>query len=244
MRAVNLIPPDLRRGDSAPLRTGPLAYIVVGALALVLVGVTLLVLAGNEVSEKRAEVVTLKHEDAAAQAKAERLAAYTQFQTMSEQRVQTVASLADSRFDWPRVMRELALVLPGNVWLVSLNASAGPGAGEAGGESEGNGDVQGPSLQLTGCTTGQDAVAGFIVALKDIDGVTRVGLKSSGRGGLASSEGGSDGCDSRSFITQFDLVVAFDAAPVTSVEPVAAAPEGESTETSSGEGEEGSEEGG
>ena len=31
---------------------------------------------------------------------------------MSEQRVATVTSLADSRFDWERVMRELALILP------------------------------------------------------------------------------------------------------------------------------------
>ena len=27
MRPVNLIPPEERRGDQAPLRTGPLAYI-------------------------------------------------------------------------------------------------------------------------------------------------------------------------------------------------------------------------
>ena len=29
----------------------------------------------------------------------------------------TVTSLADSRFDWERVMRELSLVLPADVWL-------------------------------------------------------------------------------------------------------------------------------
>ena len=30
MRPVNLIPPDQRRGDSAPLRTGPLVYVLLG----------------------------------------------------------------------------------------------------------------------------------------------------------------------------------------------------------------------
>ena len=44
MRPVNLIPPEQRRGEQAPLRTGPLPYIVVGALVAVLVGVTALVL--------------------------------------------------------------------------------------------------------------------------------------------------------------------------------------------------------
>lgn len=220
MRPINLIPPDLRRGDSAPLRTGPLAYIVVGALALVLVGVTMLVLASNEIAEKKDEVATLKQEDAAAQARAEQLAPYAQFQTASEQRIETVTSLANSRFDWPRVMRELALVLPDDVLLTNLSAGSA-GGGE--GEGEGLAGVTGPSLQLSGCTTGQDAVARFVRTLKDIDGVTRVGLEASavGSGEGAGATGGGE-CPG-DFVANFDLVVAFDAAPV----PVAAAPEAE-----------------
>lgn len=228
MRPVNLIPPDMRRGDSAPLRTGPLAYIVLGALALALLGVTMLVLASNEVAEKKDELVTLKREDASAKARAEELAPYAEFQAMSQQRVETVASLADSRFDWPRVMRELALVLPDDVLLSGLSAGVG-------GEGEGLAGVTGPSLELTGCTSGQDSVARFVTSLKDIDGVTRVGLESSAVGGGAESGEGSAGCSAGGFDAQFKLVVAFDAAPV----PLAA--EGEAAEveveTESGEGE-------
>lgn len=235
MRAVNLIPPELRRGDQAALRTGPLAYIVVGALALALLGVTLLVLAGNEVSEKKSEVKTLQREDALAKARAERLAPYTQFQAASEQRIETVTSLANSRFDWPRVMREMGLVLPSDVTLTSLDASASLGGGEGEGAAAG---VKGPSLELAGCAANQDAVATFITALKDIDGVTRVGLESS------SSE--EDAAEGENCQTQFKLTVAFDAAPLIPVagaeEEVAPEVEGEA---SSGEGEEeGTEEGG
>lgn len=228
MRPVNLIPPDMRRGDSAPLRTGPLAYIVLGALALALLGVTMLVLTSNEVAEKKDELVTLKREDALAKARAEELAPYAEFQAMSQQRVETVASLADTRFDWPRVMRELALVLPDDVLLSGLSAGVG-------GEGEGLAGVTGPSLELTGCTSGQDSVARFVTSLKDIDGVTRVGLESSAVGGGAESGEGSAGCSAAGFDAQFKLVVAFDAAPV----PLAA--EGEAAEveveTESGEGE-------
>jgi Tfp pilus assembly protein PilN len=233
VRPVNLIPPDLRRGDSAPLRTGPLAYIVVGALALVLLGVSLLVLAGNEVAEKKEEVATLREEDAAAKARAERLAPYIQFQVLSGERVETVTSLANSRFDWPRVMRELALVLPDDVLLTDL--SAGTGGGE--GESEGIGGVAGPSLELSGCTTGQDGVARFVSTLKDIDGVTRVGLESSAVG---ESEGGgeSSGECPPALTADFQLLVAFDAAPV----PVAAAEAEVAPEAEEG-GEEGEEAG-
>ncbi|MET0559260.1 MAG: PilN domain-containing protein [Solirubrobacterales bacterium] len=238
MRPVNLIPPDLRRGDSAPLRTGPLAYIVLGALVLMLAGVSMLVLANNKISDRKAEVVQLHREDAAAKAKAERLASYTQFQAMSEQRLATVQSLADSRFDWERVLRELALVLPKNVWLDNLGASAS--AGESSGESGGGGltsSVQGPSLVLSGCTTSQDAVAGFVTALKDIDGVTRVGLESSTTAADSGAAAGG-GCASSGSSTQFSLVVAFDAAPTpiaaeASAEPTATAPEAEGESESS-----------
>ena len=196
---------------------------VVGALVAALAGVTALVLIGNQIAERKTEIAELKREDAAAQARAERLAAYTQFQILSEQRVTTVSSLADSRFDWERVMRELALVLPSDVWLVSLSASATPGVSVEGGSGGGSASslraaTPGPALELSGCAAGQESVAGFVTALKDIDGVTRVGVQSSqladsGSGAGTGGEGGGD-CRTRNFIAKFEVVVAFDAAPI------------------------------
>jgi Tfp pilus assembly protein PilN len=236
MRPVNLLPPELRQGAQAPMRTGPIPYIVVGALAAVLAGVALLVLTGNQISERKTEVVQLKREDAAAVQEAKRLAAYTQFQTLHEERVATITSLADSRFDWERVMRELSLVLPHDVWLTELTASASSESetGSGGGGTLSS-SVRGPALSLGGCATGQEAVAGFVTALKDIDGVTRVGVESSelpaeeeGAGSTeGSAEGGGGECQTRNFIAQFHLVVAFDAAPV----PIVAEGEGEAPAT-------------
>jgi Tfp pilus assembly protein PilN len=260
MRPVNLIPPEERRGEHAPMRTGPVAYIVVGALVAALVGVTALVLTGNQVSERKSEVATLRQEDAEASANAKRLAAYTQFRTLREQRVATVTSLADSRFDWERVMRELSLILPGDVWLTSLDATASPEAeGSGGGGSGGSlrAGVAGPALEISGCAKGHDGVAGFVTALKDIDGVTRVGVESSAlperqsgagisseEGGGEEGSGGSEGCPGRDFIAQFSLVVAFDAAPTplagAEASEVPAAP-AEQAETASAETSETSE---
>jgi Tfp pilus assembly protein PilN len=250
MRPINLIPPEQRRGDQAQLRSGPLAYVLVGALVLLLVGVVALVLTGNQISEREEEVATLKREDAAEAAKAQRLAASTQFRTLSEQRVQTVQSLADSRFDWERVMRELALVLPPEAWLTELTANAG--GGSEGGEGGGSLGALGPTLELSGCTTGQEATAGFVTALKDIDGVTRVGLQSSelpeqseaGGGGGGGSDSGGE-CQTRKFIAKFEIVVAFDAAPVPAAEGEAeAAPEAapEAAQVAQSEGSESSSE--
>ncbi len=252
MRPVNLIPPEQRHGSQSPLRTGPLPYLLLGGLVALLVGVSLLVVTSNQISERKSEIVTLAKEDKVAQKEAEELAPYVQFAQLRQQRAETVNSLADSRFDWERVMRELSKILPPDVWLTKLNASASPeaSAGESGSSGEsGSGlrsAIPGPALELDGCANGQDGVAGFVTALKQIDGVTRVGMESSALpkqgsaadgGGEESGEGGggSVDCRTRHFIAQFKLVVAFDAAPV----PVAAeATEVEATEAPSEEGSE------
>jgi len=251
VRPVNLIPPDQRRGDQAQLRTGPAMYIVLGALVLLLLGVTMLVLTENRISDSRAEVATLKREDAAVAAKAKRLAAFAQFKALSEQRNATIRSLADSRFDWERVMRELSLILPSDVWLTDLTASATPSGatGSEGGSSSGlRGAIAGPALELNGCAIGQEAVASFVTVLKDIDGVTRVGVQESELASegeeAGSGSGGGDDCRTREFIAQFSLVVGFDAAPVPAAEgeeAVGATAVAETTAEGSESSEEGSE---
>jgi Tfp pilus assembly protein PilN len=218
MRPVNLIPPEERRGERGPMRTGPLPYLLVGALVAVLVAVTALVITDNQISDRKGEVAQLKREDAVATVRAERLAAYTQFQALREQRAATVSSLANSRFDWERVMRELALILPHDVWLQSIEASASAGSSKGGGSGSGgsslSGSISGPSLAISGCATGQDAVAGFVTALKDIDGVTRVGIESSEVAEQGEGGGGSSGSGGECGPASFSLVVAFDAAPL------------------------------
>lgn len=258
MRPVNLIPPEQRSHGHAPLRTGPLPYLLLGGLAVLLLGVAMLVLAGNEISERKDEIATLRREDAAATRRAQRLTSYVQLAELRQQRTETISSLADSRFDWERVMRELAKILPADVWLTSLDASAspqassggtGPSASGAGGSgSNMRGSIAGPALEISGCADGQDGVAGFVTALKEIEGVTRVGVQSSAIASQGSSAeggegsgggGGSTDCRTRSFIAQFQMVVAFDAAPAPvedegeGTEEAAPAPAPEGSEESS-----------
>jgi Tfp pilus assembly protein PilN len=219
MRPVNLIPPEDRLGKRKPMRGGPLAYIVLGALVLALLGVTALAVTSNQISDSKAEIATLEEQKAAVETRAQSLASFTQFHSLREQRVATVTSLADSRFNWERVMRELALVLPGDVWLTNLTASASPAVSPEGAASVSlRSGIPGPALELVGCARSQDAVAGFIQSLKDIDGVTRVGVQGSALAGGSGGESGSTAsanCQTRNFIAQFQMVVAFDAAPVS-----------------------------
>jgi Tfp pilus assembly protein PilN len=240
VRPVNLIPAEDRRGEQAPLRTGAVVYLVVGAFVAILVAVIALVLIGNRIDDSKAKITSLKREDAVVVARVRELSPYTQFKQLSEQRVATVTSLADSRFDWERVMRELALVLPRDVWLVGLTATVAPeiSFGEGSGDAAGlRSSVDGPALELMGCAAGQTSVAGFVTALKDIDGVTRVGVESSelpdkeaAAGVSASGESaapGNEDCRTRDFIAKFQLVVAFDAAPTPASASTEVVPAGE-----------------
>jgi Tfp pilus assembly protein PilN len=218
MRPVNLIPADERRG-LGPNRTGPVAYLIVGALTAALAGVALLVTTTNTISEREAEVSRLELEKASAQARAESMSAFAEFAAMEQARTETVSSLARSRFDWERVLRELALVIPGDVWLIDLTGTVSPDI-TVEGSSEGSSSSSGPALELVGCAAGHESVARFVAALRDIDGVTRVGLSTSelpdedSASGTESSAG--DTCQVRSFISKFEITVAFDE---VSVEP-------------------------
>jgi Tfp pilus assembly protein PilN len=243
MRPVNLIPAEQRQERST--KEGALAYVVIGALLAILAGVTLLVITNNQISERKAEVTTLQQQNAAASARAARLAAYSEFSEIRNQRISAVASLADSRFDWERVMRELALILPKNVWLTTLTGTANPEVQlESGGSVTLRSSVPGPALELVGCGSDQSAVAGFVAALKDIDGVTRVGVQSSQlsetteAGGEATTDSAGPETDTecKKQMAKFEIVVAFDAAPspiagagVSEAEVEAAAPAPEET---------------
>jgi Tfp pilus assembly protein PilN len=231
MRPVNLIPAEERPGGHRPLRAGPLAYLVVGALAAAVIALTALVVTENQISDRQAEVTQLEAEAQSIEARAQELAPYTQFAAVREQRLETVTGLADSRFDWRRVLNELSLLLPTNIQLTSLAGTASPEVGLSGGAGVGmRSQIPGPALELAGCGTSQGAVAGFVETLKDIDGVTRVGFQgsSSGEGENATSTTSCEGAGSASF----QMVAAFDAAPIApaqtgEVAPVAPA---ESTE--------------
>ena len=211
MRPVNLIPPEQRRGDRAPLRSGPLAYVVVGGLAAALLAITGLVMTQNSITDRENEVAELEVQRDAASQRAEALAPYAEFAALQESREQTITSLAQSRFDWERVMRELAIVIPDDVSLSSLEATVGTDEAEA----------AGPELAMTGCAASQPAVAQFIAALEDIDGVTSVSLESSERAGSGNGESqqGAGECSSDPDLAAFTLSAAFEAIAEAPLEP-------------------------
>jgi Tfp pilus assembly protein PilN len=193
----------------------------------------LVVLTNNQISDREAQQASLESQVQQAQDEAKRLDSFVNFASLEQAREQTVANLAESRFDWERVLRELAIVIPRNVWLTNLDAKASADASTSSSSSSSSSsseDIQGPSLDINGCAAGHEAVAEFLAALREVDGVTRATVMSSDRQGDAGATGGSTsststtssgstgaGCASKDFIATFEVVVAFDTAqPATS----------------------------
>ena len=161
--------------------------------------------ADHQIASRRAQAASLAAQAQQAQSAAERLAPYTSFIALREQRMQAVDTLIDSRFDWAHVFHEFGRVLPsqtsvtsltGNIGAAASVASAGTPAGSRAASSSAAGTAavasatppgSVPTFTLAGCATSQPVVALTLERLRLIDGVKEVTLQSS-------SSGASGGC--------------------------------------------------
>jgi Tfp pilus assembly protein PilN len=206
MKAVNLLPQDGRRrpaGEGA----GKSAYVVCGLLALMLVMVAAYVLTANNITERKSQA-------AAAGAEADRLEAevaaqsnYTSFADIAQQRLTSVTGVAQTRFDWERLMREVSHVIPEGSWLQATDAAV-TGDPDATAVSPAPGAVAtpaGPYASFVGCTPNQSDVAQIMVRLRHLHRVEDVKLKESTK----EPGGGEATVDNCGSLYKFDVAVTF-----------------------------------
>jgi Tfp pilus assembly protein PilN len=182
MKAINLLPPDLRgtpkgaapKAAVAPDEPGGIgAFVVLGALAVCVVAIAAYVLTTNTVKDREAQLEAATAHAAATAKRVNQLKPYADFQAMAETRIQTVKDLASSRFDWEQALRDISRAIPADVTLSSLNGTI---SSEAGGASGIRSAIAAPAVELKGCTPGQKEVATLLSRLRNVDGVTRVSL--------------------------------------------------------------------
>jgi Tfp pilus assembly protein PilN len=237
MRAVNLLPPDLRSGPKGPAPAAPSgektsgagAFIVLGVLAFCVFAMAAYVLAGNTVKDRQADLARATAESAAVAKKAAALKPYADFETLASARVQTVTDLATSRFDWEQTLRDLSRAVPADVTIASIKGDLGSADAGGGGIRSA---VTAPALTLTGCTYSQTKVAQLMARLRTIDGVTRVSLSKSDKEATATDTATADrfapnatGYCGKVSVPAFEIVVFFEghAAASTAPTPGAAA---------------------
>ena len=225
MKAVNLLPSDQRGAakviasaapSKAPTGDGFGAYVILGALALVVVAVAAMVLTENTIADRKAELARTDQQVQAVAREAAALKPYADFKSLADARVQTVQSLATSRFDWEQTLRDLSRALPSDTRLSTFT-------GKVGGGDASTGAVASPTIDLAGCTGSQTSTAKLMARLRAIRGVSRVALKSSAKSGAsgAATTGGGSLCKKSNSPT-FALTLSFERFNV----PVVNAPAG------------------
>jgi Tfp pilus assembly protein PilN len=162
VRPVNLLPARYRprTGSSGDSKT---AYVALASLALLAVAVFGYVTTANKVSTRNAEIAAARQQIDAAEAQSVTLQGFGDFAGVKEARLSAVKELATSRLDWERLFRELAHVLPENVWLTGFDAQGGGGSAvaDAGGEL-------GPKATLKGCADSHARIADAMIRLREL----------------------------------------------------------------------------
>jgi len=195
VRAINLIPAEQRRGAGGIAgRTGGLVYVLITTLIVLVVLGVVYVSAVHSVATNKATLTSVTNEAAAVQSQVTALQPFVSFGGVSQQRVQSVASLAAQRFNWPDAMEQLALSLPKGVWLQSLGGSASGGGsttgptGTTGTSGASTTFTSAPTLSIVGCAPSQDVVAVTLSHLRELRDVQNAQVSTYARAGCSGVE--------------------------------------------------------
>ncbi len=205
MKPVNLLPESQRRRK--PTSDGKSSYVVLGVLAILLAMTGLYVAVSNQVTSRTEAAAAAGAEADRLEAQISSLGAFGNFAQVKATRVASVRQLAAGRFDWERLMLELARVLPDGGWLLSADASM---SGD-GGTADAAAASSGPSATLSGCVPTQSDVADLMLRLNRMHRVEDVTLTESTQED-SRAEPTVDSCGS---YYKFDVTVSFAAAAPT-----------------------------
>jgi Tfp pilus assembly protein PilN len=176
MRAFNLLPKEEARLEKE--RSNPLPAVLV-ALAGVLVFAALAafyLMAGADVTKKQGQVEDLRAELAPYEAAKNQPSVKDKSAALATERLARTSALGSAltgRLAWDRVLRELALVIPDDVSLDSIQATA-PATSVVAAPTDGS-TVQ--NFTLTGTTKSQSSVAELLARLAVIPELDSVQLE-------------------------------------------------------------------
>jgi Tfp pilus assembly protein PilN len=174
MRAVNLIPREEGRKRRQPGAVSLTA--VLGAVLLTAVLSGWFLMASSGVSDRQGELDGLRAELAAIPPPAPTTAPQASLVAEKDARLALLGKALGARIAWDRVLREVSLVIPEDVWLETMNtngpdpAAAAPAPGQA---------PPTGGFNITGYTYSHDGVARLLARLAVIPHLENVKLGSS-----------------------------------------------------------------
>ena len=176
MRAVNLLPIDVRVGRRRP-PAAPLAVAAAGVLAASLLTMAFLS-ANGRVDEREQELTALERELETTRRAAKPKPAQSGLAAEREQRFTALNDAMTKRLAWDRILRELSLVVPDDVWLSSLTAGGGSAAGTTATTTD-PATTAAQTLTFNGFTYTQESVARLLTRLDLAPDLANVKLQKS-----------------------------------------------------------------
>ncbi len=176
MRAVNLLPRDDKRQRRAGRGNDP--RLIGGVAGTVLVTAILaawFLTASGGVAKNQERLDAVSSELAATPVPRPSAPGSSQLAQEKSARVTALSSALGGRLAWDRVLREISLVLPDDVWLTSLSAQA-PSAAAAAADG-----TTPAGFSINGKTYSHDGVARLLARLAVVPHLSSVQLQSSTR---------------------------------------------------------------
>jgi Tfp pilus assembly protein PilN len=177
MRAVNLMPRDERR---AKLEVGRLPLIgAVGGVIVVTAGAFLLASsASSTTKDLEAELQSVEAAITRVPDAPGPTAGSGEIVQERSNRVAALSAALATRTAYDRVLREISLVLPGDVWLTTLDASSATAAPLPGGAPPVQAVPSGTGVTIEGAAFSHEAVATALARLSVVPSLTGVRLTS------------------------------------------------------------------
>lgn len=168
MRAVNLLPRDDGRQLSGPKQNNPLLIGAVASTVLVtaILAASFLTASGG-VADNQARHDAAQAELAATPVPPPTAPGNSQLDQEKSSRITALSSALAGRLAWDRVLREVSLVLPDDVWLTSLTAQAPTAAATPSGAA---------GFTINGRTYSHDGVARLLARLAVVPHLSNVQL--------------------------------------------------------------------
>ncbi len=171
MRRIDLLPPVYvrRRRERRDI-----ALVIVAGLVVLLLLIGYWVILGIRVNRANSELADVQARNFALQQDISKLQRFVELQNEVDAKRQSLQTVMQGDLDWPALMTEIAMVIPGEVWLTSLTASAGTTEGATTVPTETSPvpiSSQEPfgRIQFNGTSTTMPGVAKFLIRFEDVE---------------------------------------------------------------------------
>ena len=178
MRRVDLLPESYAARQQERRN---IAIVAVATLLVVLLLIVWWVSLGSQVSSAQSDLAQAQSRNADLQSKIDSLQNFAALETEAQTKTGALQTVMTGDVDWPAILTEVAMVIPGEVWLTNLSTSAGATEGSEPVASEENPIRLSPDapfgrVHFAGCALTMPGVAKWLIRLKTVKAFSAIWL--------------------------------------------------------------------